>query len=261
MGRLNMLERPSPHTTSLETFDPLALLFMLGRTQRSGTLRITQERGELQVALRQGRIQNALYGDRRGSSALAVVASDPSGHFSFEDTVPLRGPLDLPVEAFALAALRELPPPEVLFDGPGRLSEGTTEANLMLTERERLCLTEIQAGTPLTRLMASMDARALAARLIRLGVLVPRKARTARLTLTLDRGGSKTAELDEIIVARWSDDTGAPVRKVMVKTDSGQVVAFAVRARPNLGTALVLPREWLMQHGLRSGESVLVRPH
>ena len=252
--------RPSPHTTSLETFDPLELLFMLGRSQRTGTLRVVRSAGDLLVTLRQGRVQRVQLNELSGPAALAAVVADPRGHFAFEDDPPPRGPLDLSVEALALAALRELPTPELPFDGPARLAEGVSEASLQLAERERQALAPVLAGTPLGRLGAGSEARALAARLLRLGLLVQRKARVARLTLALDRRPARAASLDEKILARWTEDTGSPVRKVAVRTDAGQVVSLAVQAQPGLGTSLLLPREWLMQHGLRSGESVLVRP-
>lgn len=254
-----MERRPSPYTTSLETFDPLELLFMLGRSQRSGLLRVMHRKGELHIRLCQGRVCEVSLGALHGAAALAVVVADPRGHFAFEDAPGVRGPLNLRVEALALAALRELPAPEPLFDGPAKFSDQLDEADLELTLAEERALAALLTGPALSS-FTDPEARALAGRLSRLGVLVPRKARVARLTVAVDRGLARSALLDETILARWREDVGEAVRAVAVRSDAGRVVSFAVRAQPGLGHSLVLPREWLLQYGLRSGESVLARP-
>jgi hypothetical protein len=96
--------------------------------------------------------------------------------------------------------------------------------------------------------------------LVRMGLLSPRKSRVARLSITVTREVRGVALIDELILKRWKEDLVRAPQQIAVRDDAGNVYTLPVRSGPDLGTQLFIPTELLMRTGLRSGDSVLVRP-
>lgn len=249
---------------TLDDFDVVELLFMLARAERSGSVQIQHARGEFRVALVGGRVRDMSLGDLHDDEALAALIEHPSGEVHFEERLNARAadqsPFDEDIEVLAFEALRRLPPPELPFTGPARLSAPERLENLLLSERELAWLAELDRGHTVEALSREPEAAALLARLARLGLLVPRKARVARLTLKVARDLRGLAQLDEMILDRWQEELGFKINQVELRTEAGGVLSLAVQPARQLGATLLISPAALLQNGLSSGSAVLARP-
>jgi Domain of unknown function (DUF4388) len=221
---------------TLDDFDVLELLFMLARAERSGSVCIQHARGEFRVALVGGRVRDMSLGDLHDDEALAALIEHPSGEVHFEERLNARAADQSP------------------FDAPERLE------HLLLSERELAWLAELNTGHTVEALSREPEAAALLARLARLGLLVPRKARVARLTLKVARDLRGPAQLDEMILDRWQEELGLKISQVELRTEAGGVFSLAVQPARQLGATLLISPAALLQNGLSSGSAVLARP-
>ena len=212
------LSIPMTHSTSsLETFDFLELLYMLSESRHTGVLRVYRDH-EFQAWLQEGRVIHLEFGLLRGVLALANLLSDPRWRFNFEEGLIHPDPrLDTDIDVLAMEALAELPVPELLLRGPARISSPERVARMPWTLRQENILRDVESGTPLNELAGDPDALQMLSRLARLGLLVPRKSRVARLTVAVTREVKRVAVIDETILRRWRDDLGRHVQHIAVR--------------------------------------------
>ncbi|WP_310582666.1 DUF4388 domain-containing protein [Deinococcus sp.] len=247
-------------TSSLETFDFLELLYMLAQSRRTGVLRVYRTQ-EFQAWLQEGRVRHLEFGYLRGVSALSELLADPRGRFNFEEGQIHPDPhLDAEIDVVAMEALADLPTPELLLQGPARISSPERVARMPWTLRQEGVLREIDAGTPLRELTRDPDALQMLSRLARLGLLAPRKSRVARLTIAVTRQVRGVAVIDETILRRWKDDLGRHVSHVALRDPQNVVHTLPISAGPTAGTQLMLPPELLVTTRLHVGDAVLVQP-
>ncbi|WP_216319228.1 DUF4388 domain-containing protein [Deinococcus aestuarii] len=248
-------------SANLETFDFLGLLALLAGQGRTGALRVERPDGTFQAWLEEGRLRHLSFGGQQGAAALVRLLRDPRGRFGFDEGLrhPAPGP-GLSVDEVALEALRELPPPELPFGGPARVTSPGRLAGLRWTLQEQRLLGQIEQGRPLSEVAVDPAARGLVASLVRLGLLARREVRVARLTVTVTREVTGVAVLDGVIWERWRDDLGRHFAQVAVRGPGGAVATLPVRGGVSLGAQLLVPPELLLRAGWRAGESVLVRP-
>ncbi|WP_424951731.1 DUF4388 domain-containing protein [Deinococcus sp.] len=247
-------------TSSLETFDFLELLYMLSESRRTGVLRVYRTQ-EFQAWLQEGRIRHLEFGYRRGVAALADLLADPRGRFNFEEGQIHPDPhLDAEIDMVAMEALAELPVPELLLQGPARIGSPERVARMPWTLRQEGLLNEVEKGTPLRELARDPEALQVLARLARLGLLVPRKSRVARLTVAVTRQVKGVAVIDETILRRWRDDLGRHVSHIALRDSQNSVHTLPVTVGTTAGTHLMLPPELLVRTRLHVGDAVLVQP-
>jgi len=244
---------------NLQDYDPAELLVMLAEAKRTGTFQVHHLQGPFRLTLSEGRVVAASFGSVRDAAAVARLLRHPVGQFVFlpSNESPRRG---TSMSRALLAALRLVPPAPVDYDGQLRWRGDDTTDDLSLTDAEQRAVKEAEAGRSLADLRAEMDVYAAAARLLRVGLLVPRKVRVARLTVTVWRGGPEYAVVDASIMAAWARQVGEEPETVLVRTDAGHVATVPVRGAPDLGTQFMLAPEALVLYGLTVGEAVLVRP-
>ncbi|ADV66828.1 DUF4388 domain-containing protein [Deinococcus maricopensis] len=247
---------------NLETFDVLELLFMLAHHGRTGALRVDLPDGDAFWAyLEEGQLRHVERGAQSGGAALTALLADPRGQFQFLEGVTHPHPtLQTPVEAFVMEALRDLPAPDLRFDGVARLTAPDRVNAMALSLHERDVLRDIDAARPVGELIADPVARALLGRLARLGLLVPRRTRLARLLIGVTRSVEGVALIDEVILRRWREDVARHVARIEARRDDGTVLNFPVQGSTTAGTGLLLPPDLMLRHDLRAGEAVLVRP-
>lgn len=250
-----------PNTTlNLDHFNFLELLQLLAAGGKTGVLSVTRGAETFECALEAGRVRELKMGARRGNLALVALLSDPRGQFHFDEGRRAAAPsLDASMDEVALEALAALPEQPLPFDGPGKLATERLD-QMTWTVAEQRVLDRIEAQQPLAEVARDPEARRLISRLDRLGLLRPRRSRTARLTVTLAQGVRGVVVVDSAIVRRWSGDLGRPPAQLAVRDDAGQTYTFALRMAPDLGHQLQVPTELLMRTGLRAGMSVLVKP-
>ncbi|EYB68381.1 hypothetical protein DEIPH_ctg025orf0269 [Deinococcus phoenicis] len=260
-------------TTSLDAFDLLELLRLLAERGRSGVFQVDHPDGQFQLWLEGGRVRHLHFGghwgEARGAAALARLLATPTGRFHFEEghRHPCPG-LDTNLDETVLEALEALPPGELKFGGPARITSPERVARLGWTEGQRDVLRQIAAGRPLADLAQEPNAWRLIVQLSRLRLLVPRRPRIARLTVAVLRADrdrreepeTAVARIDDLIFHRWQDELGRPLTQVAVRDPSGKVVTLPVRGRAELGPRLLLPPERLLSARLRAGDSVQVQP-
>lgn len=255
--------------SNLADFDVLQLLLLLAQGKRTGVLRVQRPGAVFQCWLERGlvrrvslRRQDGTQDDElEGADALAELLREPSGHFQFDEGVrSAQRPLQVPLDAVAYAALRQLPPPELPFTGPARVTDPERLASFPWTLAEWEVLDRIRAQVPLGELAADPEAAHLAARLARLGLLRARRLRTARLLVTVTHEVAGTVLVDAMIVERWKGDLGRLPQHVGVRDEGGKSYRFPVRAHPEVGAHLFIPPDILTRTRLQAGESVLVKP-
>jgi hypothetical protein len=247
-------------TSSLETFDFLELLYMLSESRRTGVLRVYRDL-EFQAWLQEGRVMDLQFGTLKGVSALAELLSDPRGRFNFEEGQVHPNPhLDADIDVVAMEALAELPVPELLLQGPARLSSPERVARMPWTLRQADILRDVEAGTPLKELALDPEARQMLSRLARLGLLLARKSRVARLTVVVTREVKRVAVIDETILRRWREDLGRHVKHIAVRDPQNVVHVLPVTVGLTAGAQLMLPPELLVRTRLHVGDAVLVQP-
>ncbi|PYE49453.1 DUF4388 domain-containing protein [Deinococcus yavapaiensis] len=244
---------------NLQDYDVAELLLLLAESGRSGVFEVTHRLGLFRLAFRDGVVQNAEFGIVRGEGALALLLREPRGSFTFVPR-PVPGEASTPMLAMLLGATRLLPPPPLIFDGPAKVRDDAALKDLGLLDDEARVVREVAAGRTLGSFEEGSVERGVVARLVRLGVLAPRKVRVARLTLEVWRGGESTVALDTSIVSLWTQQLGAPPKEVLLRTDEGKVVRVPLVAVPNLGVRLLVAPDVLMRFGLQGGTSVLARP-
>jgi Domain of unknown function (DUF4388) len=253
-----------------ETLDVLELLYMLTRSGRTGVLCVQRElefKGgeEFRAWLHTGRIRQMEFGTLVGVEALAELVSDSRGRFHFDEGAVYSGPhpdpqVDLDMDTLAMDILVGTPLPEVLFAGPARASSPQRLAQLPLTVQQQQTLAGVEAGLPLNELADDPETSHFLARLIWLGLLVPRKSRVARLTVGATRQVKGRVIIDEIILRRWQDDLGTSVKQVAVRDAQNIVYTLPVMPGPLAGVSLLLPPELLIATRLNVGDTVLVQP-
>lgn len=250
-----------PNTTlNLDHFNFLELLQLLAAGGKTGVLSVTRDAETFECALEGGRVRELKMGARRGNLALAALLADPRGQFHFDEGRRAASPtLDASMDEVALEALAALPEQPLPFDGPGKLAAERLD-QMSWTVAERRILERIEAQQPLAEVARDPEARRLISRLDRLGLLKPRKSRTARLTVTLAQGVRGVVVVDSAIVRRWAGDLGRPPTQLAVRDEAGQTYTFELRVAPDLGHQLQVATELLMRTGLRAGTSVLVKP-
>ncbi|UBV43317.1 DUF4388 domain-containing protein [Deinococcus taeanensis] len=248
-------------TASLDPFDFLELLYLLSEQGRSGALCVYRPDGQFQAWLEGGQVRHLQFGDALGVPALVRLLQDPAGRFHFEEGVTHPDArLDVSLDEVALEALELLPAEELPFDGPARITAPGRVKRMRWSLRELDVLSLVDAQKPLADLAQDPDAKRLLVKLHRIGLLAPRRSRTARLIVTVTRQVRDVALVDELIFRRWKEDIVRHPQFVAVKTQNGRVYSLPVRMGLNLATQLMLPPELLMRTGLRAGESVLVKP-
>ena len=247
-------------TSSLETFDFLELLYMLAESRRTGVLRVFRDQ-EFQAWLQEGRVMHLEFGSLRGVQALADLLRDPRGRFNFEEGQIHPDPhLDTDIDVVAMEALAELPVPELLLQGPARVSSPERVARMPWTLRQEDILRDVEAGTPLNELAQNPEALQMLSRLARLGLLLPRKSRVARLTVAVTREVKRVAVIDETIMRRWRDDLGRHVQHIAVRDPQNMIHVLPVTVGMTAGAQLMLPPELLVRTKLHVGDAVLVQP-
>lgn len=259
-----MTSTPSPdprRSTSLDTFDFLELLTLLSTQRRTGVLHVYRERDQFDAWLQGGRVRHLGLGERGGVAALTGLLADPRGRFHFDEGLIHPAPnMDASVDEVALDALNELPLPDVAFRGPARIVTPERLAELRWTLREQNILRQIEAQQPVGDLLPDPEARLLLAKLSRLGMIVPRKSRVARLAVVATRQVQGVVVVDETIFQRWKAAIVRHPQNVVIRTDEGQRHTLPVRSGAGLGNQLLVPPELLSRTGLRAGMSVLVKP-
>ncbi|WP_407570326.1 DUF4388 domain-containing protein [Deinococcus altitudinis] len=247
-------------TSSLETFDFLELLYMLTESRRTGVLRVFRDQ-EFQAWLLEGRVMHLEFGSLKGVQALADLLGDPRGRFNFEEGQLHPDPhLDTDIDVVAMEALAELPVPALLLQGPARVSSPERVARMPWTLRQQDILRDVEAGTPLNELSQDPDALQMLSRLARLGLLLPRKSRVARLTVAVTREVKRVAVIDETIMRRWRDDLGRHVQHIAVRDPQNRVHVLPATSGMTAGAQLMLPPELLVRTRLHVGDAVLVQP-
>lgn len=248
-------------SASLETFDFLELLYLLSEQRRSGVLSVFRPDGRFQAWLEGGRVRHLELGEHRGPDALACLMQEPVGRFHFDEGVTHPAPsLDVTLDDVAMEALERLPVQELPFDGPARVTSPERVRRMRWSMKELDVLHLIETQKPLQDLTSDPEVKRLLLKLIRIGLLVPRRSRTARLVVSVTRQVRDVVLVDEVIFRRWKEDIVRHPQFVAVKRDSGQVVTLPVRVGANITNQLHIPPELLMRTSLRAGESVLVKP-
>ncbi|MFC4639545.1 DUF4388 domain-containing protein [Deinococcus hohokamensis] len=248
-------------TVNLDTYDFLELLYLLGEQRRSGVLQVVRDDGQFCAWLRGGRVQAMQFGQARGAAALGRLLRDPRGQSTFlPGALPDTADHDASMDELAFEALDDVPPGELPFEGPGRLTSPERIAALRWTLRERQILQQIEAQRPVAALAREADAARLIMKLCRVGLLVAQRSRLARLTLTVTRQVRGVVVVDEMIWQRWGEGRRRPLERVAVRSEAGAVHTLPVRPGPSLGRQLLIPPELLLQTGFYAGDSVLVQP-
>lgn len=242
----------------LQDYDVAELLLTLARSRRSGWFEVRHPKGLFRLAMQQGRGSQAVLGAARNEGALALLLSDPRGGFAFREVSVAAGEA-APLYQWLLSALRLLPPPQLDFEGAARWNPDVPPDEVTLSSFEARALTRLGEGAALADLAAQPSVLAGAARLARLGLLVPRKVRVARLTLGVWRAGGREALIDERIIQAWEQQCNFS-GQLLLRTADERVVRVAVRAAPGLGVQMLLSPETIAVHRLRVGDSLLARP-
>lgn len=250
-------------TVSLEIFDVLELLYLLAGQRRTGALQVVRDDGHFTVWMEDGRVRALRFGSLVGAGALRRLLLDPHGDSSFVPDIRLSTPPELDAsldEVVTEALLHDIPVSELPFNGPGRITEPPRVDALRWSQEHQQVLRQIEAQHPLGELAADPDAIRLILTLIRMGLLVPRRSRLARLTVVVTHQVRGMVLVDEMICQRWHEALQRPPERVAVRTGSGMVQTLAVRSAPGLGHHLLIPPELLLQTGIQGGDSVLVQP-
>lgn len=250
--------------SNLADFDFLHLLLMLSQGQKTGALQI--ERGDERFScwLEGGRVRGIQLRRRdgslqQGSAALTAMLQDPQGRFRFDEGALAAMPtLDSPLEPLAYQALAALPDLPLPFEMAAKVPNPERLDLFEWTEAELGLLRRIREQVPLSEL-TGWEVQ-VAARLAKLGIVRPRKLRTARLLVTVTHDVSSVVLVDEMIVARWQSDLVRLPRYVGVRDDGGKSYRFPVEGRVGLGALLCIPPDVLTKTRLRGGDSVLVKP-
>lgn len=247
-------------TSSLDTFDFMELLYMLSESRRTGVLRVQREE-EFQAWLQEGRIRHLEFAGRQGVSALAELLADPRGRFNFDEGLLHPDPhLDADIDTVAMEALAELPVPELLLQGPARITSPERVSRMPWTLRQEDLLREVEMGTPLRDLARDPEAQKVLSRLARLGLLAARKSRVARLTVAVTRQVKGVAVIDETIWRRWREDLGRHISHIALRDAQNGVHTLPVTVGTTAGAQVLLPPEMLVRTRLHVGDAVLVQP-
>ncbi|AFZ68854.1 DUF4388 domain-containing protein [Deinococcus peraridilitoris] len=244
---------------SLQDYDVVELLVTLAASKRSGWFEVHHPKGLFRLAMHQGRPSQAWLGGARNEAALALLLSDQRGGFVFRPGDAAPGEAGS-LYQWLLSALRLLPVPELIFDGAAKWNAAVPSGEVTLSRFEKLALTRLSEGATLGGLAGDPTLQASAARLARLGLLIPRTVRVARLTLSVWHGGGREAVIDERVVQAWENQLGVFSGKVIFRTQDARVMTLPVNTAPGLGVQLLLSPQAMVLHELRGGETVLVRP-
>ena len=249
-------------TQALEDFDFVELVYMLARGGKTGAMHLNRDGQAFALWLRAGRVRQMSGPEVEGEAALIDVLEDPRGRFLFEEAESAPAPdRDVSWEAFALSALKLIPPPPLKFSGAALIKEPQVFDDLELSMLEREVIRGVQEGHPLSELARTHEASALLGRLGRLRLITERKTRVARLTVQMTQQISGVVLVDELIFRRWRDAAGSHIDRVQIRSErSGQVHPAALRAVAGLGSVLQVPPDVMMRCGLRVGDAVQVRP-
>ncbi|MDV6373896.1 DUF4388 domain-containing protein [Deinococcus arenicola] len=249
------------HTTSLETFDFLQLLYLLSDQGRTGVLTVQRADGPFQAFLEGHSVQHLQFAELTGVPALVRLLLDPRGRFHFDEGVIHPDPLlNIGLDDVAMEALDALPGKPLPFTGPVRITSPERVARMRWNLKEQAILKQIEVQRPVSILSQDADALRLLQKLHQIRLIVPRKSRVARLTLAITREVQGVVIIDELILRRWHEDMLRPPQTIALRTDAGQVHSLSVRGGANLSNTLLVPTDLLMRTGLRAGDSVLVRP-
>ncbi|WP_189090356.1 DUF4388 domain-containing protein [Deinococcus ruber] len=247
-------------TSSLTTFDFLELLLMLAESRRTGVLRVYRD-AEFEAWLQEGQVMHLVFGQLEGVAALIELLSDPRGRFNFEEGHTHPSPkMDASIEAVAMEALAALPLPELVLQGPARVTSLERVRRMPWTLRQENVLREVEAGTPLGELARDAEARQMLSRLARLGLLAARRSRTARLTVAVTKEVSGVVVIDDAIVRRWQGDLGRHISHIALRDPDNMVHKLRITSSTTAGTQVMLPPELLLRTSLRVGDAVLVQP-
>ncbi|GGB64011.1 DUF4388 domain-containing protein [Deinococcus soli (ex Cha et al. 2016)] len=248
-------------TASLETFDFLELLYLLSEQGRSGALYVFRPDGRFEAWLEGGRVRHLQLAEDVGVAALVRLMRDPIGRFHFDEGVTHPDPrLNASLDEVTLEALEALPVQDLPFDGPARITSPDRVQRMRWSMKELDVLKMIDAQKPVKDLVGDPDVKRMLLKLVRIGLLVPRRSRTARLVVTVTRQVRDVVLVDDLIFKRWKEDIVRHPQFVAVRGESGKVFSLPVRVGSNLTTQLMIPPELLMRTSLRAGESVLVKP-
>ena len=194
-------------------------------------------------------------------AALSDLLADPRGRFNFEEGLIHPDPhLDADIDSVAMEALADLPTPELLLQGAARINSPERVARMPWTLQQERILQDVESGTPLRELSRDPEALQMLSRLVRLGLLVPRKSRVARLTVAVTRQVKGVAVIDETILRRWRDDLGRHVSHIALRDAQNIVHTLPVTLGATAGTQLMMPPELLVRTQLHVGDAVLVQP-
>ena len=220
------------HTTSLDAFDLLELLLMLSGQGKTGLMQVEPTgagAAPFLLWLAAGRVQAVTYGPLRGAAALARMLGAPQGQFVFEPGLRVPAPdLDVSLDDLTWQALDAVALPAPDFSGPGRLTALERVAALACSPEERMVLRRLEAQEPVGEVAGDPLGARVVAKLVRLGLLAPRRTRVARLTLGVTRQVRGAAVLDAVH-AEVVSDVGAGVFLLR-----GALDAAALTVRINL---------------------------
>ncbi len=248
-------------TSSLDTFDFLELLYLLTEQGRTGVLYVFRPDGQFQAWLEAGRVRHLQFGQDDGVQALVRLMLDPKGRFHFDEGVTHGNPrLDSTLDEVTLEALEALPFQDLPFDGPARVTSPQRVGRMRWSLKELDVLKQIDAQKPVSELAQDPEAKRMLLKLFRIGLIVPRKTRVARLTVTITRQVQGVALVDELIFKRWKEDIVRHPQLVALKADDGQVYTLPVRMSANLTNQIMSPADLLVRTTLRAGDSVLAKP-
>ncbi|MDO4245989.1 MAG: DUF4388 domain-containing protein [Deinococcus sp.] len=252
-------------SSNLADFDFLQLLLLLAGGKRTGVLRVSRGDDLFQCWLEQGRVRaiQLTSGEQElgGLAALVSMLRSPSGRFQFDEgLLHPDPPTDSPLDPLAYAALSALPEMELPFTTAARIPDPERLDLFDWTLQEKQIVEKIRAQVPLGELAHDPLARQVAARLARLGILRPRKLRTARLLVTVTHDVSGVVLVDDMIVNRWKNDLVRLPQYVGVRDEGGKSYRFPLRGHPDLGALICIPPDVLTKTRLRGGDSVLVKP-
>ncbi|GAA0503556.1 DUF4388 domain-containing protein [Deinococcus depolymerans] len=248
-------------TSSLDTFDFLELLYLLSEQARTGVLYVYRPDGQFQAWLEAGRVRHLQFGVDDGVQALVRLMLDPKGRFHFDEGVTHSSPrLDATLDEVTLEALEAMPFQDLPFDGPARVTSPQRVARMRWSLKELDVLKQIDAQKPVSELAQDPETKRMLLKLFRIGLIVPRKTRVARLTVSITRQVQGVALVDELIFRRWKEDIVRHPQLVALRADDGQVYTLPVRMSANLATQIMIPADLLVRTTLRAGDSVLAKP-
>lgn len=260
----------APATTAtssgdLEQFDLISIMIMLAQSEKTGLLAIAETPHSLECWITKGRIVHLKSGELLGVPALTLIlsqlASKAQGKFLFQEREAYVQPsLDIGIDTAIFQGLVHLPEKPLPCKGPARFTDSKRIASMEWKQSDQEIVLKVNKGMPLSDIAKSAKARSVLWRLSRLGLLRKRKARTARLTLTLTHDVIDAVVIDQKLLKRWQNDLGRRVAGVAICTDEGYEYSFLVKQSPDLGADMLVPPDIFIRNNLYANDPVLVRP-